>query len=122
MNLVLKFWPVILLAINLGLAWLCWSLRQLAVQEVTRLIAAAGLKLEKSDETMAGNIDALDTRVTKAEAAIGEIRADIGELPTKADIARVEGKIEGVARTADATAGGVSRLEGYFLAKGVEHA
>jgi hypothetical protein len=118
----LKFWPLIQLVITMGLVWLCWSLRQLAVQEVTRLIAAAVAKLEGADTAAAGKIDAIDTRVTVVEEAVKEIRHDIADLPTKADIARVEGKIDTAVATGTQTAAGVGRLEGFFLAKGVENA
>lgn len=135
MNTLIKYWPVIGffggLAANAMMVWIAWSLRQFAKNEVGRSMASladrleaadSGLatRLEAADEKTDAKVDELETRMTKVEGSITGVRRDIGNLPTKADIARVEGEIKAVGAQATATNEGIRRLEGYWLEKGVE--
>lgn len=116
------FTPYLLLAVNVFMAWIVWSLRQLAVNEVGRLIDAAVQKLtaraEKTDKT----VDDHDDRLINIEAALKA-------LPTTADIKRLEGAIgevsvsmasanatlQGVKESNVATQNGVDRLYRFML-------
>jgi len=115
---LLKYWPIAVFLLNLLTVWACWSLRQLAKIE----IAAAVRSLSQKDEEICGEVDEHDTKITKLEGRVEHIEDDIAELPTKADIARLEGDVREVGSAVRAVQSGVGRLEGYFLSKGVEKA
>ena len=116
---VLKYWPVALFAMNLVAAWACWSLRQLARSEVRQIVDAAVASLTKTGEEIAEEVDDHGDRILKVEVRVDALADDIAQLPTKADLARVEGEMKGMAMTASATKSAVDRIEGYFLERGV---
>lgn len=118
MEKLLQYWPVLLVALNAFTAWGAWSLRQLAKNE----IAASEGRLGVQIKGLATDLDAQDTRMTKIEGRVAEAERDISNLPTKADLARVEGEVKAVGRTVDAANEGIRRLEGFFLERGVERA
>lgn len=118
MNDLIKYWPVAVFILNGLTVWACWSLRQLAKQE----ISAAVSKLQDKDDAISVAVDSIDTRTTRLEGRIEHLEDEIDNLPTKADLARVEGGVAAVAQTVEAVKGGVIRIEGFFLAKGVERA
>ena len=120
MAALLKFWPIVIVALNVFVAWVCWSLRQLAKNEVTRLVDASEGRLFAKDAEMDARLDEHHDRLMKAEGHIGEIRADIDQLPTKSDLTRVEEGLKAVGREVAAVNAGVGRLEGYFLKRGVD--
>lgn len=112
----MKYWPVALFILN-GLAvWACWSLRQLAKAE----IAAVMEKLQSKDAEIAGVVDAHDTRLTKLDARMEHVEGEVQKLPTKADIERLQGAVNSVGQEVEAANAGIKRIEGFFLAKGVE--
>jgi len=113
---VIKYWPVALFLLNLLTAWVAWSLRQLAKNE----IAVAVSKLQARDEALDSTVDGHGTRITRVEGRVDEIEKDILNLPSKADLARVEGRVDAVGREVSSVGAGVSRIENFFLAKGVE--
>lgn len=116
-----KFGPMALvLAINAVTAWAAWSMRQFAKSEVHKIVDAAVSRLTQRDEALTGDIHNHGDRILTAESQIKEIRADILDLPTKADLERVAGKVESVGREVISTHEGIRRIEGFFLAKGVE--
>lgn len=121
---LLKYWPVIGTLVGLGangfMFWFIWSMRQWMRNEVEVLLAHAVSRLERADVVTDEAVDQLDTRMTKVEGAVGGIRSDIAKLPTKADLARVEGEIKVVAGAVEAAAAGITRLEGFFLSRGVD--
>lgn len=117
---VLKYWPVALFALNLVAAWACWSLRQLARSEVRQIVDAAVAALAKTGEEIADEVDDHGDRILKVEGRIDTLDKVVAGLPTKADLARVEGEVRAVGVDAAATKAGVDRLEGYFLQRGVE--
>lgn len=119
MDALLKYWPVLATLVNFFLAWIAWSMRQLARTEVDRLIAAAVAKLEGADEKTDEDLDALDTRMTKVEGSIAGIGKDIAALPTKADLARVEGEMKGQTALLEAIDRRNSRMEQLFIEQGV---
>ncbi len=116
----LKFWPVIAFVAQLGMLWIAWSLRQLAKTEVTKVVSEAEGRLNAKDDHMDGRLDEHHDRIMKVEARTAELADDIGRLPTKEDMARLEGEVKAVGREAAATNAGVARLEGYFLKRGVD--
>lgn len=124
MEALLKYWPIIGsfvgLLFNAFIAWVCWTLRQYAKEEVTRIVAEAVKLLQLVDASAANRLDAVEDRVLTVEGRTDGIAADIAELPTKADIARLEGEIKYVGGAVEAAAGGISRIEGFFLQRGVE--
>jgi hypothetical protein len=88
--------------------WACWSLRQIAKTEVRALKEAHDaeilqLKLDQRD---------FGTRLDGVED-------DIPSLPTKADIAALSGRIDGLSHQITTVNAGVDRIEGYFLERGV---
>lgn len=126
MDAILKYWPMIGTFVAVGangvMLWVAWSLRQFAKNEVERIVKEAVTALRQSDLHTDQAVDAIESRVTRMEGAIETLRGDIGDLPTKADLARVEGEIKVVGQAVDAAANGIGRLEGYFLTKGVDRA
>jgi hypothetical protein len=116
----MKYWPIAALAIQLVTAWICWSLRQLATTEVKKLVDAAVASLTRVDDEAEVILDDHETRITVLTKDVEAIRADIADLPTKADLAKVEGKVDTVSAKLDGTRAGIDRIEGFFLAKGVE--
>jgi len=118
----MKFWPIMQMVLSLLMLWICWSLRQLAIQEVTKIVNAAVAGLNSADEKIDVAVTDHEKRIIEVEKDVEGLKEDIARLPTKADLARVEGEVKGVAKTADATKAGVDRLEGYFLKLGVERA
>lgn len=113
-----QYWPIINVFFGGFFVWVCWSLRQLAKNEIAKSALAQDERLAKLD----GRVDGHDTRLIKVEGHIVEIRNDVEALPTKADFARLEGEVKGVGLNAAAAANGVQRIEGFFLKKGVESA
>lgn len=116
-----KFGPMALvLAINAVTAWAAWSMRQFAKSEVHKIVDAAVARLIQRDDGLASDVQGHGDRILTAEGQINEIRKDILDLPTKADVARIEGEVKGVSNQVSVVASGVHRLEGYFLKEGVE--
>lgn len=113
MTMVLKYWPLISFAVNAAMLWVVWSLRQLARKEVSTLVDAARASLEAADRDLDSRLDGLAGRATVVETRLEQI-------PTRADLARIEGEISRVGASVEAAAHGVQRLESYFLARGVE--
>lgn len=124
MDAILKYWPMIGTFVAVGangvMLWVAWSLRQFAKNEVERIVKEAVAALRQSDAATDLALDGVESRVTRVEGAIDTLRGDLAELPTKADLARVEGEIKVVGQAVDAAANGIGRLEGYFLTKGVD--
>lgn len=124
MDAILKYWPMIGTFVAVGangfMLWVAWTLRQFAKTEVERIVKEAVAALRQSDAATDLALDGVESRVTKVEGAVEALRGDIADLPTKADLARVEGEIKVVGQAVDAAANGIGRLEGYFLTRGVE--
>lgn len=122
----MKFWPIVQMVFSLLMLWACWSLRQLAIAEVTKIVNAAVAGLKATDGETDDTVAQHENRITRVEKDVEGLKEDIAALPTKADLARVEGEVKGVngqvqgvaAQTAKIGAG-VDRLEGYFLELGV---
>lgn len=122
MRTALNYWPIVVFVLNLGILWICWSLRQLAITEVKKLVDAAVASLTRVDEQAEAAIDDHETRLTRAEKDVEAIRQDIAKLPTKADLARLEGEVKSVGTQVQGAKAGIDRIEQFFLAKGVERA
>ena len=118
----MKFWPIAALAIQLLTVWVCWSLRQLAITEVKKLVDAAVAVLTKVDEEAEAAIDDHESRIIKVEKDIEGLRDDVAALPTKADLAEVKGEVKAVGSEVRGARAGIDRIESFFLAKGVERA
>lgn len=117
---LLKYLPLIAFALQVPMVWVAWSLRQLAKTEVGKVVSEAEARLSAKDDAMDHRLDSHGDRLLQAESKIGELTTDIGNLPTKADMARIEGEVKAVGREVGATNAGVARLEGYFLKRGVD--
>lgn len=70
--------------------------------------------------TLAGSIETIKREVRDVESRVGHIEQSVRGMATKADIERVEAKIDGHRELADRTASGVKRLEDFFLDKGIK--
>lgn len=116
----MKYWPIAALAIQILTAWICWSLRQLATTEVKKMVDGAVAALTRADEEAEATLDHHGTRLTKVEKDVEGLHADVASLPTKADLAEVRGEVKTVSSKVDGARAGIDRIEGYFLAKGVE--
>jgi septation ring formation regulator EzrA len=114
------YWPIILTVLNFAVLWICWSLKQLAGTEVQKLVDAAVAALKQADSEAEAAIDDHETRLTRAEKDVEALRDDIAKLPTKADLARLEGEVKAVLKQVERAGAGIERIEGFFLAKGVE--
>ncbi len=119
---LLKYWPIVATLLNLGVLWICWSLRQLAVAEVKKLVDDAVAALRTADARAEDALDDHEGRIIKVEKEVEGLHADIASLPTKADLAEVRGEVKTVSSKVDGARAGIDRIEGYFLAKGVERA
>jgi hypothetical protein len=64
---------------------------------------------------------ALLKRMGEAENRISACEIRMEDLPTQADIARLESEIKGVGTQVGAANAGIDRLEGYFLQRGVQN-
>ncbi|WP_374569672.1 DUF2730 family protein [Phenylobacterium sp.] len=78
-------------------------------------------KWRETDEAKAliKRMGEVEGRVDKVEGRVGTLEDDISDLPTKADIARLEGELKTVGNDVRAANAGIDRIEGFFLAKGV---
>lgn len=70
--------------------------------------------------TLAGSIETIKREVRDVESRVGHIEQSVRGMATKADIERVEAKIDGHRELADRTASGVKRLEDFFLDRGIK--
>lgn len=114
MEQLLKYWPVLGFVIQ-GLAlWAVWSMRQLTATA----IAAAKKESHDRDLILDKRIDDEATRITELNGQVDAHATAIEDLPTMADLARVEGEVKVVGAKLDAANGGIRRLEDFFLAKG----
>lgn len=116
-----KLWPtLVLVALNIISTWLAWSMRQFAKNEVQRIVNEAVQALEAEDARSAASIREHGDRILIAEGQLTDIRKDIHELPTKQDLERVSGAVGAVDAKVTSAIGGITRIESFFLAKGVE--
>lgn len=106
---LLQYWPVLLVILQVATVVITWWLKDLAEREVERKV-----KVERD------RIAVLEGRMSTADNHILDLTKDVENLPTKADIARLEGEVRGVGREVLAANAGIERIEGYFIARGVE--
>lgn len=111
MKQLLEYWPILLVGAQVLLAAL-----MLVVD------ARTTKKVEEGVKPVKAQTDDLVTRVGVLEVKIEDLEGDLGNLPTKADLARVEGEVKGAHAEAAAANAGIGRLETIFLKKGVENA
>lgn len=109
MKLFLEYWTVIVVLLQVAAVAITWWMKALAEREVERKVA-----IERE------RITATDKRVATSEGHIAELKRDVLNLPTKADIARLEGEVRAATREIGAANAGIERIEGYFIARGVE--
>lgn len=120
MKSLLPYWPMLAFALNLVAVWICWTLRQLAKSEMAKAGAAIEEKIGAVTSSLDSRVDDHQNRLLVAEGEIRTIRAEIQDLPTKADIAELRGEVKAVGRDVAAANSGIDRIENFFLAKGVE--
>lgn len=113
---LIKYWPIALFIFQCGLAWVIWSLRQVHQGD----LAQTRETLRADDSRIEGEVRKLNSLHGKLEGRITAIERQVAELPTKADIARLEERVAGVGRGVENVDEAVLRLEGYFLRRGVE--
>jgi len=116
---LLKYWPILLFVTNLLLVWVCWSLRQLANNEVQTRVANATGPILSAAEKLAERVDGHHDKIAAHGAQIDEIRSDIRDLPTKTDLSDLRGEVRVVGGEVQAANAGIKRIEGYFLERGV---
>jgi len=118
----MKFWPIIHLAISLFILWVCWSLRQLAIQEVNKIVSAAVAALTKTDDEAEEAIDDHEGRLTRVEKDVEQIRTDLNDLPTMANFKELSGEMKVVAKGVEQLQKGVNRIENHFMEEGMKGA
>ena len=118
----MKYWPIAALVINFLTAWFCWSLRQLAITEVKRLLEVAVAALTKTDEAAEETIDDHEGRLTRVEKDVEQIRTDVSNLPTKADMKTLEGEMKVVVKGVEQLQKGINRIENHFMEEGMKGA
>lgn len=116
----MKFWPIIHLVISVMILWVCWSLRQLAIAEVTRIVNAAVAALTKADEETEEAVDDHEGRLSRVEKDVEHIRSAIADLPTMAKFEELSGEMKVVAKGVEQLQRGVNRIESHFMAEGMK--
>lgn len=119
MTALLKYWPLVNLPLSFFVAWICWSLRELAKAEVRTIVAQAITPVDERATKLTARVDDHHDKLTTHGSQIEEIRTDIRDLPTKTDLAHLQGEIRGVGSEVQAANAGIKRIEGYFLERGV---
>lgn len=122
LTVFLKFWPLIHVVASVVILWICWSLRQLAIAEVNKIVSAAVAGLEKSDEKTETAVKGHEGRISDVEHRVGSLEEDIRELPTKADLKALEGELKVVGKAVEQVHRGVSRIEDHFMEEGMKGA
>lgn len=120
MSELLKYWPVALFVFNGLTVWFCWSFRQLARTEVQTRVSEATAPIAAHVEKLTTKVSLHHDQIQRHEGRLDGLDDDIAQLPTKADLARVEGEVSKVGDKVGQALGGIGRLEGYFLKEGVE--
>lgn len=118
MKQLIEYGPFLGLAVQAVALWFMWSMRQLS----TAAIAAAEAKSKSRDEDLDNRIDHEATRITELVGRVTAAESDIRNLPTKEDLARVEGEVKVGNSKIDTANAGIDRLEGYLLQRGLERA
>lgn len=82
--------------------------------------ARADKKIAAAVEPVETKLAELEKRVIEHEVRLDDVEGDVDNLPTKADLARVEGEVKGAHREAAAAAKGVERIEHMLMERGME--
>lgn len=112
MDVFLKYWPLLAAALQVLALWVMWSMRQFAANEIRKSEEASKAR----DSVLDDKIDGHNVRITALAGRVDAVEDDIGNLPTKADLARVEGEVKVVLAQVENVAAGVRRLEDYAMA------
>ena len=106
MDTILKYWPVILVAINLLVAWVAWSFRQgIPSHSDVKGVASSVADLQHEFES---RLDIQDDKVIRLEEAIKRapthdditnLTKQIGEL--RGDLREAIGSLNGISRAVD---------------------
>lgn len=83
------------------------------------VVFRAGRANPENTGTISKDVSALKSDVRKLESDVEAMRKSVGDMATKADLARIETKLDGSRELINVTAAGVRRLEDFFLEKGV---
>jgi poly-D-alanine transfer protein DltD len=118
-EILAKYQAVFLLAFNAFIAWCCWTLREVAKTEVNKAVEEAKAALTAQHTRLLEKVEVHHDTLGRHGAQIEEIRADIKDLPTKADLEQIRGEIRTVGKDAASSSAGVLRIESYFLERGV---
>jgi hypothetical protein len=106
---VSDYWPIAATALQGLLVWVAWSLRQVAKAEIAAV-----------DTKFTDKFDDHDVRIQGVESRMATAEGDIKELPTKEDLARIEGEVKGVGIKVSTANAGIQRIENFFLQRGVD--
>jgi hypothetical protein len=115
MKQLLEYWPVLVVGLQSLAVWACWSMRQVSANAVK----AAEEKSLARDKVLEDRIDLEVNRSTVLEGRVSAIEHEVDQLPTKADLERVAGSVRVVDSKIDQALGGIQRLEGYHLERGL---
>ncbi len=121
----LAYWPVLVVAIQMLLAVLVFWVDARTERKITSSLKPVENRLQTAESDIIAARDDIEELPTKVDIARLEGRMDEAEraivnLPTKADLARVEGEVKGVGNQVQNVAAGIQRLEGYHLQRGFE--
>lgn len=119
MDVFLKYWPILAFVAQGVALWIMWSMRQFASNEIRKSERASEARDQALGDRITSGERALSDRVGAVTARVEAVENEIDNLPTKADLAQVEGKVGVVDAKLDLANRGIERLEGYFLTKGV---
>lgn len=106
---ILDLWPVLVVLMQGAAIAGAWWFSDQAKKYVDQKVAT--VKAEQDEQ---------DTRLQLVEASLQDLEGDIKNLPTKADIARLEGEVKAAYVEAAASNAGVKRMEMFFLKRGVD--
>ncbi|MDZ4370206.1 MAG: hypothetical protein U1C74_02135 [Phenylobacterium sp.] len=111
LSMIAEYWEILFFAAQLitatGLVW---------------LDSRTDRKVKGAVSPVEADVAALKLRVTTIEVQLADIEGDMNALPTKADLARVEGQVIGAHREAAGANHGVQRIESMLMERGMERA
>jgi len=115
---VIKYWPLLVVLVNGALGWLFWSAKKhfASNKEMTDLAASLSSRGKELGEDLDELRKEADKRLDALEREVAVLKSRLEALPTKESvhrlevaIGRVEGDLQGLAATLEATTRGIER-------------